>query len=72
MAKLQPYKGNYYLWHYVPSIAAAIIFCILFFIASVAHSWKTYRTRAHFCIVFCIGGICKFRQDLDKMTCNAI
>lgn len=31
MAELQQYKGGYYLWRYVPSLAAAALFALLFF-----------------------------------------
>lgn len=57
MAELQSYHG-YYLWRYVPSLAASIIFLILFLVTTVYHSWKIWRTRTRFCIVFAIGGIC--------------
>ncbi|KFY81135.1 hypothetical protein V499_00069 [Pseudogymnoascus sp. VKM F-103] len=54
MTELKSHNG-YYLWHYLPSKAAAIIFCILFIIATAAHSWRMYRTRAWFCLAFTIG-----------------
>lgn len=57
MAELQSYRG-YYLWRYVPSLAASIIFLILFLATTVYHSWKIWRTRTRFCIVFAIGGLC--------------
>jgi hypothetical protein len=58
MAKLEPFRGDYYLWEYVPSIAASIVFLILFFIPTAYHCWKAWKIRARFCIPFCIGGIC--------------
>lgn len=58
MAKLEPYAGDYYLWEYVPSLAAAIIFLILFAAGTAYHVWKAWRTRARFCIPFCVGGLC--------------
>ena len=30
MAVLEPYSGDYYLWHYLPSIPAAVIFTLIF------------------------------------------
>lgn len=57
MAKLLPYKGDYYLWNYIPSLPAAIIFCVLFAIFSIAHSYRLYRKRQWFCIPFVIGGV---------------
>lgn len=58
MARLEPYKGGYYLWKYVPSLAAAIIFIILFICTTAFHFFKLWKTRARFCIPFAIGGIC--------------
>lgn len=58
MAKLEPYKGGYYLWKYVPSLAAAIIFIILFICTTAFHFFKLWKNRARFCIPFAIGGIC--------------
>ncbi|RDW92942.1 RTA1 domain-containing protein [Aspergillus mulundensis] len=57
MAKLEPLASGYYLWHYVPSIAASVIFLLLFLAATLFHSWKAWKTRARFCIPFCIGGL---------------
>ncbi|KAL2811277.1 RTA1 like protein-domain-containing protein [Aspergillus granulosus] len=57
MAKLEPFRGDYYLWEYVPSIAASIIFLVLFLIPTLFHTWKAWKTRARFCIPFCIGGL---------------
>ncbi|KAL4918376.1 RTA1 like protein-domain-containing protein [Aspergillus aurantiobrunneus] len=57
MAKLEPYVGDYYLWEYIPSLPASIVFLLLFLAATVFHCWKAWRTRARFCIPFCIGGL---------------
>ncbi|KAL6230460.1 hypothetical protein BDW75DRAFT_248620 [Aspergillus navahoensis] len=57
MAKLEPYVGDYYLWEYIPSLAASIIFLVLFLAATLFHCWKAWKVRARFCIPFCIGGI---------------
>ncbi|KAL5335193.1 RTA1 like protein-domain-containing protein [Aspergillus crustosus] len=57
MAKLEPYVGDYYLWEYVPSMAASIIFLLLFLAATSFHCWKAWKTGARFCIPFCIGGL---------------
>ncbi|KAM5344625.1 hypothetical protein ACJ41O_013160 [Fusarium nematophilum] len=54
--ELLPYKDDFYLWSYVPSISAAIIFTIVFLVLSVAHTWKMVRCRLWFCIPFTIGG----------------
>lgn len=54
--ELLPFRGEYYLWSFVPSVAAAVIFIILFLICSVAHTWKMWQHRMWFCSVFVIGG----------------
>ncbi|KAF2470905.1 RTA1 like protein [Lindgomyces ingoldianus] len=56
MAQLEPYKGGYYLWKYVPSMAAAIIFLIFFMAATFAHSYRIWKTKAWFCVPFGVGG----------------
>ena len=55
-----PYKGDFYLWKYVPSMAAAVIFLIFYLVASFMHAWKMWTTRMWFCIPFVIGGFCSF------------
>ncbi|KAI1408592.1 RTA1 like protein [Hypoxylon sp. FL1857] len=57
MAQLEPYVGNYYLWKYLPSIPAAIIFALLFLAATGAHCWRLFKTRLWFCLPFVVGGI---------------
>ncbi|KAL4791292.1 putative RTA1 domain protein [Aspergillus venezuelensis] len=57
MAKLVPLKSGYYVWKYVPSIVAAIIFLILFSIVTVCHFWKMWRSKIRFTLPFAIGGL---------------
>ncbi|GJC84360.1 protein RTA1 [Colletotrichum liriopes] len=52
---VKPTKGGYYLWRYLPNKAAAVIFLILFLGSFLYISWKIWKTRARFCIVFAIG-----------------
>jgi hypothetical protein len=59
MAVLEPYKGGYYLWKYLPSIEAAAVFCVLFVAVTVSFCWRMYKTRTWFCIPFAIGGFSK-------------
>ncbi|KAH7141769.1 RTA1 like protein-domain-containing protein [Dactylonectria macrodidyma] len=54
--ELLPFKGDFYLWKYVPSMAAGVIFTVLFLLLSAAHTWKMIRCRLWFCIPFTIGG----------------
>ncbi|KAH6896528.1 RTA1 like protein-domain-containing protein [Thelonectria olida] len=57
MTQLKPYRGDYYLWHYIPSVPAAGLFAALFIIGSTYVAWQTCKTKAKFCIVFIIGGL---------------
>ena len=54
MAKLESHNG-YYLWRYVPSIAAAVIFAILFAAGAAVHTWRMVKTKTWFCIAFTVG-----------------
>ncbi|KAJ0281107.1 hypothetical protein COL940_005900 [Colletotrichum noveboracense] len=60
MAVLEPFRGNYYLWKYLPSVPAAVIFCIVFLTTTFAYVWKIWKTRAWFCIPMAIGGYMEF------------
>jgi hypothetical protein len=37
MAVLGPYLGDYYLWKYLPSQVASIIFAVLFLVITTLH-----------------------------------
>lgn len=56
---VEPTKGGVYLWRYLPSAVAAILFLILFLGSFLFISWKIWRTRTWFCIAFAIGCFCK-------------
>lgn len=71
MAKLEPTKGGYYLWNYVPSIAAAIIFILVFLVLTSLVSWRMYKTKTWFCIPFALGGFCK-SQYLSEAYANIV
>ncbi|CAM1511651.1 Fc.00g091640.m01.CDS01 [Cosmosporella sp. VM-42] len=60
MAQLEPYRGGYYLWHYLPSRAASIIFIIIFLAATSAVAWRMFKTKTWYCSVFVIGGLFEF------------
>ncbi|KUI52951.1 Protein RTA1 [Cytospora mali] len=55
MSQILPYKDDYYLWNYVPSIPGAVVFIVLFGIAMVATGWRLFRYRAWFHIPLVIG-----------------
>jgi hypothetical protein len=49
-------NNDFKLYRYDPSLAAASIFIVLFFLASTLHTYQLLRTRTWFFIPFCIGG----------------
>ncbi|KJR84043.1 RTA1 domain protein [Sporothrix schenckii 1099-18] len=57
MAKLLPLDGgDYYAWKYLPSLPASVLFCVLYGILTIAHSYRLYINRLWFCIPFAVGG----------------
>ncbi|THY80686.1 RTA1-domain-containing protein [Aureobasidium pullulans] len=60
MGKLLPYRGDYYLWKYVPSIAGAVIFILLFICTTALNGWKTWKNKTWFCIPLVIGCFMEF------------
>ncbi|KAH8588236.1 putative RTA1 domain protein [Bisporella sp. PMI_857] len=59
MAVLEPYKGDYYLWKFLPSQPASIIFTLLFLAITFPHFWRIYQMRSWFCVSFAIGCLCE-------------
>lgn len=57
MPELLPYKNGYYLWDYVPSLPAAVVFLGLFTAATIWHAALLLRTRLWFCLPFIFGGL---------------
>ncbi|GMF68788.1 hypothetical protein AFCA_003698 [Aspergillus flavus] len=70
MAQLEPYAGDYYLWAYLPSVPAAVIFLLLFLGATIYHFWKLWKMRVGFCLAFAIGGICERCFTLSWIALN--
>ena len=58
MPELLPYNGTYYLWDYVPSLPAAIVFLGLFATATIWHGALLLKTQQWFCLPFIFGGLC--------------
>jgi hypothetical protein len=50
---------DFKLYRYNPSMAAAVIFIILFLLVTVLHTYQMLRTRTWIFIPFVIGGVCK-------------
>ncbi|CAG8282700.1 unnamed protein product [Penicillium salamii] len=47
----------YLLYNYKPSLPAAVIFVVLFFIASLTHIFLAYKHKTKFLVAFIIGGL---------------
>jgi dolichyl-phosphate-mannose--protein O-mannosyl transferase len=62
MAVLEPYDGDYYLWHYLPSVPAAIIFLLMFLGCTVGLIWRSWKAHVKWCIPFIVGTFCKSDQ----------
>ncbi|KAF1829543.1 RTA1-domain-containing protein [Decorospora gaudefroyi] len=56
MPSLETYKGTY-LWEYIPSLAAALTFAILFLLLTIVHTHKTLKLQTWYTIPFITGGI---------------
>ncbi|KAJ4254003.1 hypothetical protein NW762_010406 [Fusarium torreyae] len=68
--ELLPYKGDFYLWSYLPSVPAAVIFIIVFLLLSGAHTWKMIRSRLWFCIPFVVGGYLEVIGFIGRAMAN--
>ncbi|CAH0054382.1 unnamed protein product [Clonostachys solani] len=51
---------SFELFRYDPSLAAAVIFIILFLLITIVHAYQMFRTRTWFFIPFVIGGCCQW------------
>lgn len=67
MAVLELHNG-YPLWHYIPSMPAAIVFVVVFAITTLLNAWRMFKYRVWFAIPLFIGGICKFATGCTEDT----
>ncbi|RAR15387.1 RTA1 like protein [Stemphylium lycopersici] len=67
---VEPTKGGYYLWNYLPSVAAAVIFIILFLVMTGLISWRMYKTKTWFCVSFAIGGLFEFAGYCARVSAS--
>lgn len=51
------------LYRYTPSLAAAVIFLVLFVFATVYHLYQVTRARCWYFVIFVIGGVCKLKPS---------
>lgn len=49
---------GYQFYEYMPSLAAALIFVVLFSLTTTLHAYQLVRTRAWYLIPIVIGGLC--------------
>lgn len=56
MPELKPYRGDYYLWDYMPSLPASIVFTIIFIGLTGIHLWRMWKPRLWFASPFVAGG----------------
>lgn len=47
------------LYHYTPSLPAAIVSVAVFAFLTAIHFWRLYKARAFYFTAFTIGGVCK-------------
>ncbi|KAJ5510045.1 RTA1-domain-containing protein [Penicillium expansum] len=55
MARLESYHGSF-IWNYLPSFVAGIVFASLFAICSVINCWRVTREYRKLCCWFILGG----------------
>jgi len=67
---LQPYKDGYYLWKYVPSLPAAIVFAILFCGITTLHLVRLWKSRLWFCTWFVLGGLSTSLPKVPADLCS--
>lgn len=58
--KMSNSNPDFQLYRYDPSLAAAIIFTVLFLVVSLIHTYQLIRTRTWYFIPFTIGGHCTY------------
>lgn len=51
---------HFVLYHYTPSIVAAIIFVVLFGLGFAGHVYYVFKLRARYFIPFTIGVLCEY------------
>ena len=55
---------TYKLYKYDPSLAAAVIFCLLYLCTTIWHCYQMWRNKTWFLIWLVIGGLCKFHPSI--------
>ena len=58
---MSDFKSHYHyqLYRYEPSLAAAIVFIVVFACTTVYHSYQLVTSRSWYFIPFALGGVCE-------------
>lgn len=57
---------GYTFWNYAPSLAAAVIFLLVFIVLMGLHTWSMVKSKTWFCTAFTLGGVCTDIQWLSR------
>lgn len=63
---------DFELYRYTPSLAAAILFLVLFIFITAYHLYQVIRMRSWYMVVFVTGGICKSNREPDGQMANGL
>lgn len=55
-------RKAFVFYNYTPSLAAAILFSVLFFIVTIAHITRMVMKKTWYFIPFVLGCLCKFQR----------
>lgn len=61
-------SSGYVLYHYDPSMAAAVVFVLVFGASAVLHIYQLSRTRTWYFVPFVLGCLCELLLQQDIMT----
>lgn len=56
---------GFVFYYYEPSMAAAVIFVLLFGVSTIWHGVQMFMTRTWFMIPFLIGGLCQYPATIS-------
>lgn len=50
---------DFELYRYTPDLGAAVLFLVLFVLATAYHAYQVIRMRSWYMLVFVVGGVCE-------------
>ncbi len=62
-----PITGAKPVYGYDPSLAAGILFCVLFGLSMLLHTFTSFRYRTWWQLVFAVGALCKSSNFLPSV-----